>query len=289
MLAYGPETIVRAHSEGWAVPAFSIYNLEQALAVCAAVEATGAPAILQAGSSAFAYAGRAALAALAVAAARSAGGPVGVHLDHAADPEEIGACLEANYTSVMFDGSALALEDNIAATRAIVGRAAGYGAWVEGELAGFSGDEDSSTDAVAGSLTDPGEAERFVEETGVAALAVAVGNVHGIPKEPVRLDLDRLAAIRDRVDVPLVLHGASGLPAADLAAAVGLGVAKVNINSELRRAFRAGVLAAAASPPASDALAPLMTPVIDQMRVLADATLRRLGPGHANVDPEVAA
>jgi tagatose 1,6-diphosphate aldolase GatY/KbaY len=285
MLARGTTDLRDAWRGGWAIPAFSIYNLEQALAVCGAVQDTGCPAILQAGSSAFAYAGRQTLAALALAVAEQGSGRIGVHLDHATDLDEIDACLAAGYTSVMFDGSKLPLDDNIAATRAVVRRAADHGAWVEGELTGFAGDEDVSIDAPGGALTEPADAERFVAETGVAALAVAVGNVHGIPAQPVRLDIERLAAIRARVDVPLVLHGASGLDEADLAGAIELGVAKININTELRRAFRDGVLAAAEDPPGGDALAPMMAPALERMRSFAADTLLRRG--HAV--PEVAA
>jgi tagatose 1,6-diphosphate aldolase GatY/KbaY len=289
MLARGTKDLTEAWHGGWAIPAFSIYNLEQALAVCAAVEATGRPAIVQAGSSAFGYAGQPTLAALALAAAEQGDGAVAVHLDHATDLEEIDACLRAGYSSVMFDGSKLPLDDNIDATRAVVRRAAVHGAWVEGELAGFAGEEDASTEAIAGALTDPADAERFVAETGVAALAVAIGNVHGIPPQPVRLDLERLAAIRERVQVPLVLHGASGLAEADVTAAIGLGIAKVNINTELRRAFLAGLLAAAQDPPPDDALAPFMEPALARMRDFAAAMLRRLGLGREYAAPEVAA
>ena len=116
------------------------------------------------------------------------------------------------------------------------------GAWVEAELGAIPGDEDVSTDAApAQAMTDPAEAGEFVARTGVDALAVAVGNVHGLTSTPVSLDLDRLAAIREAVPVPLVLHGASGLPDQQLSGAIECGVAKININTELRQAYLAAV------------------------------------------------
>ena len=250
-------------AEGRALVGFSIYDLEQGLGVVRAAQDERLPVLLQAGSSAFRYAGREPLAQLALALAREAAVPVGVHLDHATDPDEIGACLRLGYTSVMFDGSALPFEENVRLTRAVVASAHGAGAWVEAELAGIAGDEDESREARAGALTDPDAAARFVAETGVDALAVAVGNVHGIPAAPVALDLDRLERIARAVDVPLVLHGASGLPDADVQAAIRLGVAKLNVNTELRRALRGALLALADDPPAGDGIPALLGGAID--------------------------
>jgi tagatose 1,6-diphosphate aldolase GatY/KbaY len=260
----------RARREGRAIPAFSAYNLEQCQAICRAAEAEDAQVILQAGSSAFAYAGRRSLQALAVACARDSTAQVGVHLDHSEQLGEIDNCLEAGYSSVMFDGSALPFDDNVRVTRTVVERAHACGAWVEAELAGIAGDEDDTIAAVqASALTDPGAAERFVAATGVDALAVAIGNVHGIPAEPVRLDLERLAQIADAVEIPLVLHGASGLDDEQVTAAIALGVAKINVNTELRRAFRAALLTTAAAPPDGDGLPALMTPMIEAVADVA--------------------
>ncbi|MCP2167370.1 class II fructose-bisphosphate aldolase [Goodfellowiella coeruleoviolacea] len=258
MLLHGAEVLAASVRDGGALPGFVAYNLETVQAVVAAAELTGRPVLLQAGASAFRHAGRDALAELAVAAARRSSAPIGVHLDHSRDLGEIAACVAAGYTSVMVDGSHLDFADNVALTRAAVRTAHASGVWVEGELGAIAGDEDVSTDATAGLLTDPGQAAEFVAETGVDALAVAVGNVHGFSAHPVRLDLDRLAAIRDRVDVPLVLHGASGVPAAQLRGAVDRGVAKVNVNAELRRAYlRATADALPAASAGSDVVAVL--------------------------------
>lgn len=241
MLLHGTDALTRAAREGRALPGFVAYNLETVQAIVAAAEETGREVLLQAGSSAFKHAGRDALASMAVRAARASTVAVGVHLDHCRDLDEIDACVEAGYTSVMIDGSHLPFAQNVALTRAAVARAHAAGVWVEGELGALAGDEDVSTGATAAAvaMTDPGQAERFVAETGVDALAVAVGNVHGFTAEPIVLDLDRIAAIRERVGagVPLVLHGASGVPEEQLLGALARGVAKVNVNAELRRSY----------------------------------------------------
>jgi ketose-bisphosphate aldolase len=203
-------TALAAHS---AVPAFATDNLEMVQAVTAAAEQTDRPVIMLAGSSHFHHAGRAALISMALQAAHTSTAPVGVHLDHSRDLAEIEQCTKAGYSSVMADGSHLPFEDNIALTRAAVAIAHPAGVWVEEELGAIPGDEDVSTDATPPqTMTDPVGAAEFVERTGVDALAVAVGNVHGLTSTPMSLDLQRLTAIQSAVPVPLVLHGASGLP-----------------------------------------------------------------------------
>jgi tagatose 1,6-diphosphate aldolase GatY/KbaY len=258
MLGLGAERLRAARDRRHAIVGFSIYNLEQGLAVVRAAEAQDAPVLLQAGSSAFKYSRPQPLMRLALGLAECAAVDVGVHLDHATELSEIDACLAAGYTSVMFDGSALPLEENVRSTTEVVRRAHDYGAWVEAELAGIAGDEDESTDVNAAALTDPSVAAGFVAATGVDALAVAVGNVHGLPAKRVQLDLGLLGRIAEVVEIPLVLHGASGLPDAEVQSAIALGVAKLNVNTELRRAFRAGLLATATVPPAGDGIASLL-------------------------------
>ncbi|MFE9442836.1 class II fructose-bisphosphate aldolase [Streptomyces sp. NPDC006602] len=236
----GLKALTTAYKTGRALPGFVAYNLETVQGIVAAAEAHPThPVLIQAGSSPFKHAGRDALMRLALDAAAASPAPLGVHLDHSRDLDEISACLRAGYTSVMIDGSHLAFAENIALTREAVRRARDHGAWVEAELGALAGDEDVSMNATATPtpLTDPSQAAEFVAETGVDALAVAVGNVHGFTAHPVRLDLDRLAAIHATVPVPLVLHGASGLPEPQLLAALTHGVAKINVNAELRRAY----------------------------------------------------
>lgn len=268
------ELLRTACDEGWAIVGFSIYNLEQGIGVVRAAEAVGVPVLLQAGSSAFHYAGRDALASLALGLARSATVPVGVHLDHATELGDIEACLQLGYTSVMFDGSALPIAENIRRTRHVVERAHRAGAWVEAELAGLAGDEDESDGAGPGPTTDPAAAARFVAETGVDALAVAIGNVHGIGTAAVALDLGLLRRIADEVPVPLVMHGASGLPHATVTAAIAAGIAKLNVNTELRRALRATLITIGRAPPAGDGIRGLLGPAIDATQAVAERKLR---------------
>jgi len=247
MLARGTGMLSEARNHNRAVAAITTYTLESTRAVCLAAEQAGRPVILQAGSSSFGGVGRELLAEAALAAARRAGVPVGVHLDHSTDPDEIGVCIALGYTSVMIDGSHLSFEDNVVLTTSVVEEAHAAGVWVEAELGALAGDEDASADAVATEFTDPVQAAEFAARTRVDALAVAVGNVHGLTSKPVRLDLGRLRAITAATDVPLVLHGASGLLDADVIAAVRCGVVKVNINAELRRAHLTAITAGTAT------------------------------------------
>jgi tagatose 1,6-diphosphate aldolase GatY/KbaY len=269
------EVLVAARARRQAIAAFSVYNLEQIRGVLRAGQRQAAPIIVMAGSSAFRYAGQAELMALATAAAAASSAPAGVHLDHAESIEEIAACLDAGYTSVMLDRSPLAFEENVRETRAAARLAHDHGAWIEGELAGVAGAEDASEAVAAGALTDPDLAARFVAATGVDALAVSVGNVHGMAAAaPARLDLERLAEIASRVAVPLVLHGASGLPADQVRAAIRLGVAKLNVNTELRRAFRGALRDVLEHEPPGDDLASVLTPATDAVAATAEAKIR---------------
>jgi tagatose 1,6-diphosphate aldolase GatY/KbaY len=237
MLLTGFDAITAAALENRAVPGFVAYNLETAQGIVLAAERSRLPVLLMAGSSAFAHAGRRELATLCLDLAHHAEAPVGVHLDHCRSPDEVRACLELGYTSVMIDGSHLTYAENVELTRGVVREAHSYGAWVEAELVGTAGDEDASTGAVSSGMTDPGVAAGFVSATGIDALAVAVGNVHGYtPVEPA-IDLDRLERIRDLTGIPLVLHGASGLAAQTVRQCLDRGVAKVNVNTELRNAY----------------------------------------------------
>ena len=241
MLARGTQLLRAARQDGHALGAFTTYNLECTQAIIAAAERLRTPVIVQAGAAAFAYAGREPLAAMVLAIAAKSPVAVGVHLDHSRDLEEIASCIALGYTSVMIDGSNLPFKSNIAITREAVTLAHDSGVWIEGELGSIGGDENISINADRTSqMTDPELVRTFINETGVDALAVAVGNVHGITTD-VEIDLARLRAVQDETSVPLVLHGASGLQDEVLRAVVRIGVAKINVNTELRRAFFDGL------------------------------------------------
>lgn len=233
----GSEVLAAARRRRCAIVGMTTYTLESTRAICEAAEEVGVPVILQAGSGSFGGVGRDLVAAAALAGARHATTPVGVHLDHSRDVAEIRYCIGLGYTSVMVDGSRLAFAENVALTKAVVTEGHRAGVWVEAELGALEGNEESSSVTAAGELTDPTQAAEFVQETGVDALAVAIGNVHGFTTQPVRLDIRRLEVLAGLITVPLVLHGTSGLGLTDVTDAIECGVAKVNINAELRREY----------------------------------------------------
>lgn len=230
-----------AYANRYAFGGFQAYDTVTTNAIVRAAETLNVPVIVQAGSSAFSGTGRDTLIGLVKSTATAADVPVGVHLDHCRDLDELRYCLDAGYTSVMFDGSHLPFDENVSKTRAAVQLAHKYGVWCEGELGAIAGDEDVSVNAVPGAFTDPKDAKRFIDDTGVDCLAVAVGNVHGLSDTPATLDLDRLQAVYEACQHPLVLHGASGFDDDTLRRAIGLGVVKVNVNTETRRGIFDGL------------------------------------------------
>lgn len=228
--------------EGWAVGAFNVHNMEDVQAVVWAAEELRAPVILLASESALRYAGARYIASIVKAAASEATIPMALQLDHGRDFDLIRECIEAGFTSIMYDGSHLPYAENVANTRRVVEMAKEYGLSVEGELGQIGGKEDhlevASEDAA---LADPEQAAEFVELTGIDALAPAVGTVHGLYKGEPRVDLPRLARIRELVSVPLVLHGGSDLPREVIEEAIAIGVAKINVGTDLKIALTDGV------------------------------------------------
>jgi tagatose 1,6-diphosphate aldolase GatY/KbaY len=229
--------VSEAAARGAAVGAFTCYNLETATGVLRAAEERGRGVILLVGERSFRAPGGDLLAAALVAAAERAPAPACVQLDHVSDVELIEAAFELGFGAVMADGSRLPFEGNAELVRTAVELARRAEGDVEAELGGIEGDEDVAAAVAAGALTDPDEAAALVERTGAACLAVSIGNVHGDYRQPPALDWPRLEAIRARVAGPLSLHGASGLPDADVQRAISLGVAKINLNTELRHRY----------------------------------------------------
>jgi len=226
-----------AQSGGYAVGGFNIYNLEGVNAVIQAAEETHSPALLQIHPAALSHGGSG-LIALCIASAKSAGVPIGVHLDHSTSLHDIATALSAGIPSVMADGSHLDYDDNIAFVRNTVAKAQETDAVVEGELGRISGSEDGLTvDIIDARMTDPKKAQDFVNQTGINMLAVCIGNIHGKYPFPPKLDFERLKSIRDMVDVPLVMHGASGLSEDLIKRSIELGICKFNINTEVRMAY----------------------------------------------------
>lgn len=234
------QMLEEADKNAYAVGAFNVENMEMVMAVIKAAEEMHAPAILQTTPSTIKYAGLPLYYANVAAAARQASVPIALHLDHGNSFALAMQALRVGYTSIMIDGSHEAFEDNIALTRSVVEACAASDIPVEAELGKVGGKEDDLECDDPG-YTDPEDAVKFVEETGVSSLAVAIGTAHGIYKGEPKLDVERLSEIRKRVAVPLVLHGASGVPEETVKECIRRGISKVNFATELRIAYSNGV------------------------------------------------
>lgn len=238
MLVTGKEILEHAHKHNYAVGAFNVNNMEIVQAIIEAAEETNSPVILQASQGGIKYAGIEYIAALGKVAARKAKVPVAIHLDHGTDFEQIMLCIRHGFTSVMIDGSKYELKKNIELTKKVIEVAHAVGVSVEAELGKIGGTEDDITvDEKDATFTDPDEAKLFVDETGVDYLAIAVGTAHGVYKGEPKLDFDRIKILKDLLQIPLVLHGSSGVPADSIKKAVSLGINKINIDTDLRVAF----------------------------------------------------
>ncbi|MER7957884.1 class II fructose-bisphosphate aldolase [Streptomyces sp. NPDC096030] len=233
------EIVLDARERAAGAGAFNVIQIEHAQAIVAGAEAAGRPVILQISENTARYHGALepiALAALAIA--RRASVPVAVHLDHAESPDLVREAVALGFGSVMFDASTLPYEENVAATREMTEYCHRENVWVEAELGEVGGKDGAHAPGVR---TDPAEARAFVAATGVDALAVAVGSSHAMLTRDAVLDLDLVSRLRRAVDVPLVLHGSSGVGDADLGRAVGAGMTKVNVATHLNKAFTGAV------------------------------------------------
>ncbi len=228
--------LLDAQKRHYAVGAFNCENMEMVKAIIAAAEELRAPLMLQTTPSTIKYGKLDTFVGIVKAEAARASVPVCLHLDHGSSYELAMQSIQAGYSSVMIDGSKLAFDENVAVSRRVadVGRAMNIP--VEAELGKVGGKEDDLT-AEADTNTDPEEARTFVQETGVTSLAVAIGTAHGFYVGTPVLDKERLSEIREVVDIPLVLHGASGLSDQDVRDCVERGICKVNFATELRKAF----------------------------------------------------
>lgn len=224
---------------GRAVGAFNVLHLETAEALVLAAESTGLPVILQISENAIRYHGGfepIARATLAVAEASSAA--VAVHLDHAEDPELALLAIDHGFGSVMYDGAKLDFADNVETTRRVVAHATTTGVLVEAELGEIGGKDGAHAPGVR---TDPAEAAQFVAQTGVEALAVAVGSSHAMTERNAALDLELISRLRAAVPVPLVLHGSSGVPDETIVAGIRAGLVKINVSTHLNAQFTGAI------------------------------------------------
>jgi fructose-bisphosphate aldolase class II len=300
MLVNPKEWLVRARREGWALGGFNAYDLESARAVIQAGADENAPLLLQTSEGAVKHMGLdAAVAIVRVLADRTAA-PVALHLDHGKSEELARAAVDAGYTSVMIDASRQTYDENMRETAHIVEYAHARGVHVEAELGTLGGIEDLGESETRGMLTDPDQAVRFARETGVDALAIAIGTSHGAYKfkGTPHLDLDRLSEIAGRIPQPIVLHGASsmapdaiafaerygarlphaqGIPPELIRQAIARGIAKVNTDSDLRLAALGRLRQVLVERPELFNLYELMAEIEGAIRSETAARIRMLG------------
>ncbi len=292
--------MVPARRSGYAVGAFNVNNLEVVLAVAEAAAEEKSPAILAVTPGAIKYAGLPYISKIVRTAAENTSVPMSLHLDHGEDFETASKCIGAGFTSLMIDGSHLKFDENIALTKRVVEIAHPKGIPVEAELGRLAGVEESTVEEKDAILTDPEAASEFVERTNVDALAVAIGTCHGAYKfkgEP-KLDFERLRLISKKVSKPLVLHGASsvpswiiekatkygaelggakGIPEDHIQKAISMGIAKINIDTDLRLAFTATVRETLANSPKEFDPRKILGPAKDAMKQVVKAKMRLFG------------
>jgi len=300
MLVTNKDLMVPARRNDYGIGAFNVNNLEAVLAVVEAATEEKSPAIVAVTPSAIKYAGLPYLSKIVRTAAELAPVPLALHLDHGEDFETASKCAGAGFTSVMIDGSSLKFEDNVALTKRVVDMAHVKGVSVEAELGRLAGVEESTVEEKDAILTDPAVAQEFVERTGVDTLAVAIGTSHGAYKfkaEP-KLDFERLKLISKQVDIPLVLHGASsvpgwiiekaakygaelsgakGIPEEHVQKAISMGIAKINIDTDLRLAFTATVREVLANSPKEFDPRKILGPAKEAMNQVVKSKMRLFG------------
>lgn len=231
----------KASAEGYAIPAFNIDNLESAIAAAEVMRETEKPIIIQTIPRTLAYGGVSIYPSM-MKSLTSGSDDVdyAMHLDHGSGKELAEKCINCGFSSVMFDGSMLPFEENIAKTKEVTDFALPLGVSVEGELGTIGGKEEGDTDLEA-SYTKVSEAVEFCERTGVSTLAIGVGTAHGVYKGTPKINVKRIEEIHEAVSTPLVLHGASGLSDEVLCDCIKAGISKINFATELRQAYTNGI------------------------------------------------
>ncbi|WP_195576401.1 class II fructose-1,6-bisphosphate aldolase [Paenibacillus sp. 1001270B_150601_E10] len=272
------EFLPKAKEKKFAVGQFNINNLEFVQAITEAGMEENSPLIFGVSEGALRYMGMEYTVAMAKAAAKKSGLPIALHLDHGSTFEVAMACIRAGFSSVMFDGSHHSYEDNIRLTKEVVRAAHAMGVSVEGELGTIGGTEDDLTvDEEAATLAKPDEAIRFWEETGVDAMAIAVGTAHGMYKGEPKLHYDIIEAVASKIPVPVVLHGGSGVPDESIKKAIAAGAGKINVNTENQVAATAAIRAALAKD--ADVIDPrkYLTPARNAMVEVVRGKIRLFG------------
>jgi fructose-bisphosphate aldolase class II len=300
VLVTNKDLMVPARKNGYAIGAFNVQNLESTSAIAEAATEEKSPVIMQITPSVIKYAGLAYISNLVKTAAQLAPVPIAMHLDHGGDFETAAKCIDAGFTSVMIDGSFLNFEENVALTKRVVSIAHPKGVSVEAELGKLAGVEERSVEERDAILTDPETTVEFVEKTGVDTLAVAIGTSHGAYKfkSEAKLDLERLKVISEKINIPLVLHGASsvpqsivekankygaelsgakGIPEEQIKKAIALGIAKINIDTDLRLAFTATVREVLTNLPKNFDPRKILGPAREAMKEVAKGKMRLFG------------
>src|SRR6056297_96973 len=241
-LVTSKEILIDAQKNHYAVGAFNANNMEIVQAIIETAEEERAPVIVQASQGAIKYAGLEMIVSMVKTMAEKARIPVVLHLDHGTDYYQNILCLRAGFTSLMFDGSKLSFDENVAMTKKVGEMAHVCNVPVEAEI-GQIGKMDSSDEPgvarerIKEFMADPEEAERFVKMTGIDSLAAAVGTIHGCKEQIAQLDIHRIEKIRDLTGVPLVLHGASGASDEEIRKGIAVGISKINIDTRIRMFF----------------------------------------------------
>ena len=300
MLVTNKDLMVPARKKGYAIPALNVQNLESLTTAAEAAVDEKSPVILQITPSVIKYAGLPYIVGLAKTAAQLATVPISIHLDHGEDFETAAKCVDAGFTSVMIDGSFLKFDENVTLTKRVVNIAHAKGVSVESELGKLAGVEERSVEEKDAILTDPNTAAEFIEKTGVDTLAVAIGTSHGAYKfkSQAKLDLERLKTISQKVSIPLVLHGASsvpqwlvekatkygaelggakGIPEDQYKKAIALGIAKINIDTDMRLAFTATVREVLTNSPKEFDPRKILGPAKEAMKQIAKSKMQLFG------------
>ena len=265
------EMLKKAQREGYAVPAFNIHNLETLQVVVETATELKSPVILAGTPSTISYAGGEFIVAMAEVAAKKYNIPIAIHLDHFEDVDKIKHFVDLGFKSTMIDASHAPFEENIETVKKVVEYAHKYDATVEAELGRLGGQEDDLiVDEKDTKYTNPAQAKEYVERTGIDSLAVAIGTAHGLYKGEAKLDLDRLKEIREMVDVPLVLHGASDVPDELVKKAISLGICKVNVATDLKIPFSDAVKKYFIENPEANDPRKYMTPGKEAMKKIVE-------------------
>lgn len=281
MVVNTKEMLLKAQKDGYAVPAFNIHNLETLQVVVETAAEMRSPVILAGTPGTFDYGGRDYVQAMAEVAARRYEIPIALHLDHHEVFADIKASIDLGTKSVMIDASHHEYAENIEIVKEVVAYAHQFGVTVEAELGRLGGQEDDLiVDEADAFYTDPKVAKDYVEKTGIDSLAVAIGTAHGMYQSEPKIDIARLKEIKARVDIPLVLHGASGVPHDVVRECIANGICKVNIATELKIPFSSALRAYLTENQAADDPRKYMKPAKAAMKkMVADKILMCMSEG----------